>query len=244
MTITAIPITELAAALELGPREFVSLVGGGGKTTALFALGDQLEPTAILTTTTKMGRDRTGRHEPLLDPSDGEVVDAIAAERTILVWRGVDGHRALGFPPATCDRWFDLADHVVVEADGSRRRPFKAPIDHEPVVPSRTTVLVAGVGAAAFGGVIADVCHRPERVAAIAGCRTTDLLTPPRLAAVLSSDRGSRKDCPAAARFVVLLNRVTDADGPFVAEVAERLGPAIPVVAVAPFAAEDAPDRG
>lgn len=244
MTITAVPITELASALELRSREFVSLVGGGGKTTALFALGDQLGPTAILTTTTKMGRDRTGRHEPLVDPSDGELVDAIAAEGTVLVWRGIDGHRALGFAPETCDRWFDLADHVVVEADGSRRRPFKAPIDHEPVVASRTTILIAAVGAAAFGGVIADVCHRPERVAAIAGCRTTDLLTPARLAAVLTSGQGSRKDCPAAARFEVLLNRVTDADGPFVAEVAERVGPAIPVVAVAPFTPDDAPDRG
>ena len=244
MTVAAVPIAELAGALELGPREFVSLVGGGGTTTALFALGDQLGPTAILTTTTRMGRDRTGPYEPLVDPSDGELVDAVASDGTVLLWRGVDGHRALGFAPETCDRWFDLADHVVVEADGSRRRPFKAPIDHEPVVPGRTTVLVAGVGAAAFGGVIADVCHRPERVAAIAGCRTTDRLTPARLAAVLTSDRGSRKDCPPTARFAVLLNRVTSADGPFAAEVRERIGPAIPVVAVAPFAAEDAPDRG
>jgi probable selenium-dependent hydroxylase accessory protein YqeC len=238
------PITRLASALSLGRHELVTLVGGGGKTTALFALGGQLGPTAILTTTTKMGRDRTGGYMPLFDPAPEQLEAALAATGSVLAWQADDDHRALGVSPETCDRWFDMADHVIVEADGSRRRPFKAPLDYEPVVPSRTTVLVACVGAGAFNGVIAEVCQRPERVADLAGCAPADALTPSRLAKVLLSAHGSRKGCPPDARFVVMLNKVGRADESYIAEVGVRVEGAAELVAVATFAPEDAPELG
>jgi len=190
----------------------VTLVGGGGKTTGLFALGAQLSGTVVLTTTTKMGRVRTDGNHVMFDPDDGELSDALTAHRTVLTWRADAGHKAVGVSPETCDRWFALADHVIVEADGSRQRPFTAPNPFEPVVPSLTTVLIGCVGASAFGRVIADRCHRPLRVAAVAGCSPSQRLTPERLATVLLSERGTRKGCPADARYVVVVNQVTDAD--------------------------------
>ena len=69
-----IALDELASALRLGSHELVSLVGGGGKTTGLFALGDQLGGTVVLTTTTKMGRVRTDGNHVMFDPDDGELV--------------------------------------------------------------------------------------------------------------------------------------------------------------------------
>jgi probable selenium-dependent hydroxylase accessory protein YqeC len=215
-----ITIDGLASALELGPHELVSFVGGGGKTTGLFALGAQLAGTVVLTTTTKMARQRTDGHYLLVDPTDVEVSGALRDHRTALAWRAQAGHKAIGVSPEVCDRWFDLADHVIVEADGSRRRPFTAPNPFEPVVPSRATLVVACVGAGAFGRVIADCCHRPMRVAALAGCSPGQRLTPERLGAVLSSDRGGRKGCPRGARFVVVANQVGSTDQAFVTELA------------------------
>ena len=228
-------IGDIANALGLGDHELVSLVGGGGKTTVLFALGTQLFGTVVLTTTTKMGRDRTGGHEPLLAPSDETLLGGLADRRVALAWRAVSDHKALGVRPQVCDRWFGLADHVVVEADGSRRMPFKAPLDYEPVVPSQTTTLVACVGAAALGGVISEQCQRPERVAAVAGCSPVDLLTPQRLAAVLVSDQGSRKDCPPSARFAVVINQFRPTHMSFVDELVELVGDATTLVCIAPF---------
>ncbi|MEL7158375.1 MAG: selenium cofactor biosynthesis protein YqeC, partial [Actinomycetota bacterium] len=146
-SVEVIPITGLARALDLGDHELVSLVGGGGKTTALFALGRQLSGPVILTTTTKMGRDRTGGVPLLIGPDDDAArADALIRHRVILVWRSGDADKALGVDPAQCDRWFAEGSQVVVEADGSRRKPFKAPRPYEPVVPGQTTVLVACVG--------------------------------------------------------------------------------------------------
>ncbi len=235
-------IGEIADALGLGDHELVSLVGGGGKTTVLFALGAQLAGTVVLTTTTKMGRDRTGGHEPLLAPSDDALLHTLAARRVALAWRAAADHKALGIEPQVCDRWFGLVDHVVVEADGSRRMPFKAPLDYEPVVPSQTTTLVACVGAAALDAVISERCQRPERVAAVARCSPDDLLTPQRLAAVLTSDRGSRKDCPPSARFAVVINQVLAGHRRYIAELAGLIADQATVACIAPFPPENSPE--
>jgi molybdenum cofactor cytidylyltransferase len=228
-----VALHELATALRLGGHELVSLVGGGGKTTTLFALGRQLPGHLVLTTTTKMSGDRTDRHRVLLDPTDAEVAAAAEADQSVLVWRSISGNKAHGVDRGSCDRWFDLVDHVLVEADGARRRPLTAPGPFEPVVPSRTTTLVACVGASAFGRVIADRCHRPLRVAALAGCSPYERLTPERVARVLLSDRGLRKDQPATARFAVLAAGVAESDRPFLRALVTHLDGRVPVVAVA-----------
>jgi probable selenium-dependent hydroxylase accessory protein YqeC len=225
-----------------GPRETVSLVGGGGKTTALFALGRQLDGSVILTTTTKMGSDRTGGYVPLLSPTAAVLEVALERERRVLVWKAIDGHRALGFSGPDCDAWRRLADHMVVEADGSRRRPFKAPAAHEPVVPSSTTLLVACVGAGAFGAPIVECCHRPDLVAGLIGCGVDDRLDPVGLARALLHAEGSLKHRPATARAVVLLNQVTGAHAGFVAELRAVIDNEVPVVAVARFDPKNSPE--
>ncbi|MEM9561569.1 MAG: selenium cofactor biosynthesis protein YqeC [Actinomycetota bacterium] len=238
MTATIEPVTldAVAAALGLGDHELVSLVGGGGKTTLLFTLGRQLGRRTVLTTTTKMGRDQTGGYPVLTAPDDDAVAAALDRTGPVLVRRREVDTKARGVAPETCDRWFNEVpgiDHVIVEADGSRQRPFKAPREGEPVIPSRTTTLVACVGAGAIGRVIADACHRPLRLAAVAGCSPYERLTADRLATVLASDRGSRKGCPPAARYLALINQVADHHLPFIDELVANVGSAFPVVAVA-----------
>lgn len=230
-----LPLTGLADALRPSDHELIALVGGGGKTTTLFALGRQLAPSVVLTTTTKMGTSRTEGHEPLIAPRDIDLRAALERDGVVLAWRGRADHRAVGFDPEVCDAWFDLARHVVVEADGSRRRPFKAPAPHEPVVPSRTSMLIACVGAGAFGGVIADCCHRPDAVAHLARCGVDDRLTPRRIAAVLTAADGSRRACPPDARFVVVVNRVTPADVTFATELCDCLPDDVSSVLVEAF---------
>lgn len=230
--VTPIDIPHLAAAFELERGELVSIVGGGGKTTTLFALGEQLAGTTVLTTTTKMGKDRTGGLPVLYGPTDKQLVAALADDPAVLAWHEVDDHRATGVAPETVDRWFGLADNVVVEADGSRRQPFKAPLDYEPVVASRTTMLVACLGVAAIGAPIRERCQRPERVAAIANCSVDDVLTPARAAAVLLSDDGSMKAKPSDARFAVCICRVEPEDLPIVDQLAGAVGPDVAVIAV------------
>ena len=159
-----IALARLAEAMHVDNGELISLVGGGGKTTTLFTLGEQLAGTTVLTTTTKMGAEQSSSYPVLIDPTDGELRTHLDEAGRALVWKAADERRAIGVDGRTCDRWFSIADNVVVEADGSRKRPFKAPADHEPVIPSKTTLLVACIGAGAFGQPLAESCHRPDLV--------------------------------------------------------------------------------
>lgn len=195
--------------LQAARREHVALIGGGGKTTLLHALGSQLGGSRVLTTTTVMGHDQHGDLPVVFPTSDGDVARA-ARNRAVIVWRRIEGQKAKGVAPEDCDRWFDLVDHVVVEADGARQRPFKAPAPYEPVVPATATLLVSVIGADALGRVIADQCHRPLRVAALAGCTPYERLSATHAASVLLHHRGALRAKPAGARLVVVINKVDD----------------------------------
>jgi probable selenium-dependent hydroxylase accessory protein YqeC len=232
--VVPIPLNHLASSLRLQQRELVALVGGGGKTTTLAALGRQLPGRVVLTTTTKMGRDQLGRFTVLDGPDDADLRDALGSGPVVVRSR-VEEHKAIGVTAEACDRWFadpTMLDHLVVEADGARTRPFKAPRALEPVIPGNTTTVLAHIGADALGRVIVDQCHRPLRVASVAGCRPSERLTPERAAAVLLSDHGSRKGVPAAARFVVVVTKVEPANQVLVDELAAAVAPRAEVVAV------------
>jgi molybdenum cofactor cytidylyltransferase len=120
----------------------------------------------------------------------------------------------LGVPPDLIDELaaLDVADAIIVEADGARERPFKAPAAHEPVLPSSTTVLVPVMGARALDAPLdAEHVHRPELVARLAGARLGESITPVLAARVLAHPEGGLKGKPEAARAVVLVNQVQTA---------------------------------
>ncbi len=211
------------AALGIRGPSLVALVGGGGKTTLLFALGARLGSRRLLTTTTRMGRDRTGGFLCLIDPSDADLKSTLDHDEAVLVWKSTDERKALGFVPATVDRWFHtgIAEHIVVEADGARRRPFTAPAPWEPPVPTAATHVIACIGADALGYVIADRLHRPVRVAAAAGCTPYQRLSPSRAANALVSPVGMMKNVPVDARFTVVISGADPEDEQVAALVGE-----------------------
>ena len=80
------------------------------------------------------------------------------------------------------DGWETMADFVLVEADGSAGRPFKAHADWEPVLPEERQATVLVMGADGFGKPISRMAHRPELYARLAGA-TEDQEVTPELAA-------------------------------------------------------------
>lgn len=217
------PLTDAVAALALGSHELVALTGGGGKTTLMFELGRQLPGRVILTTTTKMSSERTDGFRTVVTGSAEQLAEALESDSKLLVWRREDESKVSGFPPETVDAWFPLADHIVVEADGARSHPFKAPAPYEPPIPHAATTVVSVIGADALGRVIADQCHRPLRVAAVAGCSPYQRLSPERAATVIASRRGGRKNVPESARLVVAITKVDDRSKDLVEALAEEL---------------------
>lgn len=204
-----VELDQVAQALNLGPHEHIALVGGGGKSTLLHALGHQLSGSRILTTTTKMGHDQHEGLEVLIAPSPEEAI-AAAQSAPVMIWSGTEDQKAFGVEPQECDRWFTGVDYVIIEADGARRLPFKAPSAYEPIVPSSATLMLSVIGSDALGETINEMCHRPKKVAELADCSPYQELTPERAARVLAHSNGAVREKPEDARFVVVITKVNE----------------------------------
>ncbi len=227
-------------------RDVVSFVGAGGKTTLTFGLARDLQSTGrsvIVTTTTKMGSDQDGGFG-MIGPDPAGVREALVSRGACLVVHSIEGHKANGVAPEWVDRaraeaW---ADAIVVEADGARRRKVKAPAHYEPVIPQSSTLVVAVMSMAAIGGRISEVAHRPDLVAALVGAAVDDDLTEEHAATVLTSDAGSKKAVPSAARYMVALTDAAGAAGESARRIAALVDP-VPCVFFDHFAGSH-PPRG
>lgn len=208
----------LGDAVGIGSRELVAFTGGGGKTTLLVQLGEELagHQPVLLTTTTKLGLDQTEDAVVAWTPDEVEGAIAESPGRPVFVLSGRDGHKVRGLAPAQVDELFDTgpAPYVLVEADGSRGRPLKAPAHHEPVVPSLATLVVVVVGSDAVGQSYSTAAHRPETAAELAGAGIGDRITAEAVAAIVTSPRGGLKGIPAGARVIVALTKVEERTRP------------------------------
>lgn len=213
----------LTEAIGLRPREVVALVGGGGKTATMYGLCREaaaLRRHAIASGTARFTPPADRLDAPLIIEEDEErLVDAVRAKLIDEPWViAATGHGSKGrlLPITTrCVSEIEAmreVDLLALEADGSAMRPFKAPGEHEPVVPSAATTVVAVVGADVFGRALdEDAVHRHEEVMRLTGSRRGDEVTPAMVASVLSHPEGGRKAVPPVARFVVVINKVTEA---------------------------------
>ena len=126
------------------PAGIIAVVGGGGKTTLIWHLAQELcqNATVLITTTTHIWPPDC----PVLqNPTGAQVRDAFT--RTTLIAVGdptTEGK--LGEPRCFMGNFAGLADYVLVEADGSRGLPLKAPAEYEPVIPAGAALTLAVAG--------------------------------------------------------------------------------------------------
>lgn len=165
-------MVSFADALHIG-KGITAVIGGGGKTSLIERLADELSArgSVIVTTTTHIYRPA---HLPFSLRATGR--DRILCVGTPCA----DGK--LTAPAQSFEELASLADYVLTEADGSKRLPLKAHEAHEPVIPPGAQEVIAVVGASGLYRPICEAAHRPQRYAFLA---ETDVAAPaePRFAA-------------------------------------------------------------
>jgi molybdenum cofactor cytidylyltransferase len=230
----------LSQALRLPRSVRLALVGAGGKTTALFQLAGQLAP-AVVTTSTHLGAWQAVQADRHLVLSPGDPVQSLAEQISsgiTLVSGPAEGERCTAPSPAQQQALAELCTAQVlpllVEADGARGWPLKAPAEYEPVIPDFIDQVVVVAGLSGLGQPLQEgIVHRPEVFACLAGIKPGASVTPEALARLLAHPAGGLKNIPPGARRSVLLNQ---ADTPKLlalgGSLAERLLPAFEAVVV------------
>lgn len=162
--------------LEIRPG-VTALIGGGGKTTCMYALAQELSADAkvIVCTSTHIFPPE---HLPcLVSPEVEEVRQALLRKNTVCI--GTNSKEGkFGAPNLPFSVLAELADYVIVEADGSRGRPLKAHASHEPVIPENADQAILLLGISGIGKSILEAAHRPELYSERLGVSPDTIVTP------------------------------------------------------------------
>jgi len=210
----------LREAFAISPGEVVSLVGGGGKTTLMFALAHELtvaDKTVVTTTTTKIFPPQPSQTPLLLMDTDEEsllrllLLNANDYQLITLAEEKLATGKLKGISPEMVNRLAELnqISYIIVEADGAARKPLKAPNTTEPVIPENTTLVIPIVGIEAIGCRLNEEnVFRPEIVADLTGLSPGEIITADAIAFLMTNHKGIIKGSPDRARIIPFINKV------------------------------------
>ena len=152
-----------------------AFVGAGGKTTLIH------EQAAAFRAEGKRVFVTTSTHmfiEPDTVLSDDSEVILAQLNRTGYVMAGIpEGEKIRSLSSETYERVCSYADVVLLEADGSSRKPIKFPNSTEPVLPDNVEEIVVVCGLQAIGKPLIEIAHRPELVKACLGAQDDTIIT-------------------------------------------------------------------
>ena len=182
-----------ALQITLPEHAVISVTGAGGKTSLIFAWARELASAGkkvVITTTTHMYRPSTVSEDniSIVVSDDPERSDKVTA------------------PPAdVLEGLRETADVVLIEADGSRRKPLKWPAEWEPAVPDYTDFTVCVAGLSAVGMRTEEAVYRADDLPDAIKRETVDVNL---IHKILASRSGGQKG--VRGEFRVFLNQVDD----------------------------------
>lgn len=206
------PSMRNALGLDEGFPHIVSIVGAGGKTSIIETLAkeyDLLGKKVIVTTTTHMFQPERWtwcREESL------EIVDEYLRKDNV-VWIGIpQENNKMKSPNIT------FLDHLandlinskipmLIEADGSKRLPFKIPNQTEPVILKGTSKVIAVLGLDAYLKPVKEVCFRYEIVIQYLKKSNEDIITEKDFVEVIRNHWGLHKEVTSKMDYRVILNK-------------------------------------
>ena len=184
-------------------KHIVSLVGAGGKTTVMCQLAEhfaKLGKKVLVTTTTHIFQpacnfaESVAEVEALWQAGSYAVVGSVEAGTDKLTQLSED----------VLENYCRVADLVLIEADGAKCLPCKAPAENEPVLLENCDTVIAVMGLDALHKPISEVCFRLEKVQEVLGVADEHYLTEEDAVELLQSEQGAFKNVGQRTYFIIL----------------------------------------
>ncbi|WP_449240999.1 selenium cofactor biosynthesis protein YqeC [Desulfoscipio gibsoniae] len=200
--------------------DVVVVVGGGGKTTIIEKMAEELLAAGgkvIITTTTKIfAPTNGGPHLLVLTDKDEVFIDTI--ERSFneygLIYVGKDINRenkllGISAPEVRALHGLSAPDYLLIEGDGSKGRPFKAPRVNEPVVPEIATVVIVVVGVDCIGKALVEkYFYAIDQIKSLTGLEYGEVVNEETIVDIMLHPLGYKKSAPINARWIPFINKV------------------------------------
>ena len=210
---------KLAINTQNGNCTVIAFTGGGGKTSLIFRLTDELTAAGkkvIVTTTTHMAAEPG---HPFVENGNIRKVRENLDKHGYTLAACVDkeSRKLCSLPEDSLKSLREHCDVFLIEADGSKRLPLKVPESWEPVIPACTDIVVGVEGLDSLGKMIGETAHRAERTAEFLGKTPGDIIAAEDLIKIASSEEGLRKGV-ANRQYRVYLNKIDVLSDPEIAE--------------------------
>lgn len=143
----------------------ISVIGAGGKTTALLTLAQALSDRRVLLTTSTHIRPVAppDSRTLLIDPDADALLDALAAPGIVCAGTAASAGKLGALAPDRFRSAVRAADVTLCEADGAHRLPLKLHRADEPVVPPESDLCLIVAGLSAWGQPVCEAVHRYNR---------------------------------------------------------------------------------
>ena len=201
--------------ISLENQELISITGGGGKTTSMFKLARELlkhDKKVLVSTTTAIMKPDKSKYEKLYlaQDTDYKTIEASSSGITVLGSKINKINKLIGVEQQIIDEIFKSKkfDYIIVEADGSKRKPIKAPASHEPVIPSLTTKTIGIIGMDAVGQKIYEGnVHRASLFSQVTNSKLGDCIDENSIYNLIVSPEGIFKNSPLESQKYIILNK-------------------------------------
>lgn len=200
------------------PVPSISLVGAGGKTTALFQLAHQYlaakNKKVLLTTTTYLGAWQISNADHHITFKNVDSLDAELNKQNgiILITGEIKENKTQSLNSDTLSWLYEKSKAenlpLLIEADGSREHSLKAPAEHEPAIPQFSEVVIHISGLSMVGkSLIHENVHRAEIFSELSGLALDQTITPEAIVRMIRHSQGGLKNIPHTARRIAFLNQ-------------------------------------
>ncbi|WP_459910456.1 selenium cofactor biosynthesis protein YqeC [Desulfotomaculum defluvii] len=195
----------------------ITLIGGGGKTGLMFYLVNLLKSNgvrAVATSTTKLSSDSSFSKINSVTEGLDLLRNGVAEQGPVVLVLGMDDmnpDKMVGIPKDWVDYLAAKLPYIffIVEGDGSAGRSLKGHLNHEPVIPASSKLVIPVIGIDVIGVPLNSYfVHRPERVTQMIDAPAEANITVDMVLKLFFHPQGYLKQCPAKSQVMPFINKV------------------------------------
>lgn len=200
--------------IDLNRRQIITVTGSGGKTTLVEDMADWLVgngKTVLIATSTKIVYPARKNSVTILNP---QILKKMDFKKSEIIYAGKEitsDYKIAGFDSEIISEIFvnKNIDFILVEGDGSKKKPVKGYADFEPVIPKETEILISVLGMNSLGLEVNDEnIHRVEKFMESTGLSKGDKVKCKNLFKLFTHSNGYFKI--KSKKNFIMLNRVNE----------------------------------